>query len=110
MFLACDRVSFRFNRSYHRGGDGVELDLDPVDPAEEIVVPPAAAVFAVGHDLQTDRLLALDRFADAAVFDRAKLPGVHFTALDLGARFLDLGGPQQAPDLIRPERPPERGA
>ena len=82
----------------------VELDLDPVDLAEKIVVPPAAAVLAVGHDLQAERLLARDRLANTTVFDRAQLPGAHFAALDLGARLLDLGRSQEAPDLVRPER------
>ncbi len=68
------------------------------------MVPPAAAVLAVGHDLEPQRLLAGDRLAYAAVFDRAQLPGAHFSALDPRARFLDLGRAQEAADLVRPER------
>ena len=50
-------------------------DVDAVEPAEKVEMPPGAAELAVGHRLQPDLLLLGDDVADQAVLDRAKLVG-----------------------------------
>ena len=52
------------------------IDLDAVEPLEEIEMPPGAAEFAVGGELEADLLLLLDDFLDLAVFDRLERGGV----------------------------------
>ena len=52
----------------------VELvDLDALQHAEEIEVPPGAAVLAVGRELEADLLLLLDDLLDLAVLDLLEL-------------------------------------
>ncbi len=52
----------------------VELvDLDAVEHAEEIEMPPGAAEFAVGGELEADLFLLLDDLLDLAVFDLFQL-------------------------------------
>ena len=52
----------------------VELvELDAVEHAEEIEVPPGAAEFAVGRELEADLLLLLDDLLDLAVLDLLEL-------------------------------------
>ena len=64
------------------GLDAVELDAgiggdrrDAGKPAEEIEMPPGAAEFAVGGELEADLLLLLDDLLDLAVFDRLERVG-----------------------------------
>ena len=49
------------------------VDLDAVEHAEEIEVPPGAAKLAVGGELEPDLLLLLDDLLDLAVLDRLEL-------------------------------------
>ena len=57
------------------GLDALELDrrradqVDALQPGEEIEMPPGAAEFAVGRELEPDLLLLLDDLLDLAVFD-----------------------------------------
>ena len=46
---------------------------DAVEAFEEIEMPPRAAEFAVGRELQPDVLLLLDDFLDLAIFDLFEL-------------------------------------
>src|SRR5579862_113378 len=73
----------------------VELpDFDAVEHAVEIEMPPRAAEFAVGGDLQSDILLLLDDLLDLAILDLLKLRRVDCAFLVLGARFLQRRGAQ----------------
>ena len=45
------------------------VDLDAVEHAEEIEMPPRAAEFAVGGELEPDLLLLLDDLLDLGVLD-----------------------------------------
>ncbi len=63
-------------------------------------MPPGAAEFAIGDCLEADGLLLGDHIADQAIFDRAKTRGVDLPRGLGGARLLELGRAQQAPDLV----------
>ena len=52
------------------------IDLDAVELAEEIEVPPGAAELAVGRQLQADILLLLDDLLDLAVLDLLEVGSV----------------------------------
>ena len=52
----------------------VELvDLDAVEHAEEVEMPPRPAELAVGRELEADLLLLADDLRDLLVFDRLEL-------------------------------------
>ena len=62
----------------------VELvDFDAVEHAEEIEMPPGAAEFAVGGELEPDLLLLLDDLLDLAVLDLLQLGGADLALLAL---------------------------
>ncbi len=95
----------------HLGLHALELDavvelveLDAVEHAEEIEVPPGAAEFAVGGELEADLLLLLDDLLDLAVLDLFQLRGGDRALLALRARLLDRRGAQQAADHVGAER------
>ena len=79
-------------------------DVDAVERAEEIEMPPGAAELAVGHRLQPDRLLLRDDVADQPVLDGAKRVGADLALGPRGARLLELRRPQQAADLVGAKR------
>ena len=81
-----------------------EIGFDAVELAEEIVVPKGAAKLAVGHGTKPRFLLLADHGLDLAVFDRLELFGGDLAALALGARLLESGGTQEAPDMIGAKR------
>ncbi len=84
--------------------DGVGgIERDAVETAEEVEMPPRAAQFAVGGELEPDLFLLLDDLLDLAVFDRAQRVGGDLAALALGARLLQHGRPQQAADMVGAE-------
>src|SRR5262249_54857295 len=67
-----------------KGNSGVhDVALDAVETPEEVEVPPGAAELAVGHGLQPDLLLLLDRPLDLAVLHRPEIgrPDLAFRAL-----------------------------
>ena len=70
------------------------LDLDAVEHAVEIEMPPRAAEFAVGGDLQPDLLLLLDDLLDLAVFHLLELCRADLALFALGARVLERRGAQ----------------
>ena len=89
----------------HLGLHALELDavvelveLDAVEHAEEIEMPPGAAEFAVGGELEADLLLLLDDLLDLAVLDLFELGRGDRALLALRARLLDRRGAQQAAD------------
>src|SRR5258708_38598245 len=67
-------------------------------------MPPRAAEFAVGRELQADRGLLMHDLFDLHVFDLAQIGGRYFAPLQFGARLLDLRRTQQAADLVGAER------
>jgi hypothetical protein len=77
------------------------LDLDAVEHAVEIEVPPRAAEFAVGRDLEPDFFLLLDDLLDLAVLDLLELRRGDLALLPLGPRFLQRRGAQ---NCCRPRR------
>ena len=81
-----------------------EIGFDAVELAEEIVVPKGAAKLAVGHGTKPRFLLLADHGLDLAVFDRLEFFGGDLAALALGARLLEGGGTQEAPDMIGAKR------
>src|ERR1035437_7272622 len=83
----------------HLGLHAMELDavielieLDAVEHAEKIEVPPGAAEFAVSGELEPDLLLLLDDLLDLAVLDRLELGRVDLALLALRARLFDRRG------------------
>ena len=71
---------------------------------EEVEMPPGAAEFAVGRELQADRGLLVHDLLDLHVLDLAQVVGGDLALLQLGARLLDARRPQQAADLVGAER------
>ena len=80
------------------------VDLDAVEHAEEIEMPPGAAEFAVGRELEPDLFLLLDDLLDLAVLDRRERCRGDLALLALGARFLQRRGAQQAADHVGAKR------
>ena len=76
------------------------VDLDVVEHAVEIEMPPGAAEFAVGRELQPDLFLLLDDLLDLAVLDFLELGRGDLAFLALGAGILDRRGAQNAADMI----------
>ena len=84
-------------------GLGVE-ELAAAELGQKIEMPPGAAEFAVGRELQADgRLLVHDLF-DLEVLGLAQVLRRDLALLQLRARFLDARWPQQAADLVGAER------
>src|SRR6267142_6970096 len=71
---------------------------------EKVEMPPRAAEFAVGRELQADRGLLVHDLFDLHVFDLAQIGGRYFALLQFDARRLDLRRTQQAADLVGAER------
>ena len=71
---------------------------------EEIEMPPRAAEFAVGRELQADRGLLVHDLFDLQVLGLAQVVGRDLALLQFGARLLDARRPQQAADLVGAER------
>ncbi len=71
---------------------------------QKVEMPPRAAEFAVGRELQADRGLLVHDLFDLHVFDLAQIGGRYFAPLQFGARLLDLRRTQQAADLVGAER------
>ena len=71
---------------------------------QEIEMPPRAAEFAVGGELQPDRGLLVHDLFDLDVLDLAQIVGRYLALLTPGARLLDARRPQQAADLVGAER------
>ena len=80
------------------------LDLDAVEHAVEVEMPPGAAEFAVGRDLEPDLLLLLDDGLDLAILDGGELRRADLALLALGARFLQRRGAQDRADHVGAER------
>ena len=78
--------------------------LDTVEAPEEIEVPPGAAVFAVGRELETDLLLLADDLLDLAVLDLLELTGGDLAFFTLGAGGLDRLRAQDRADMVGAER------
>ena len=94
----------------HLGLHALELDavvelveLDAVEHAEEIEMPPGAAEFAVGDELEPDLFLLLDDLLDLAVLDLFQLGRGDRALFALRARLLDRRGAQQAADHVGAE-------
>ena len=68
------------------------LDLDAVEQAVEVKVPPRAAEFAVGGDLQADLFLLLDDLLDLAVLDLLEFARADRSLLPFSARLLERRG------------------
>ena len=76
------------------------VDLDTVEHAEEIEMPPGPAELAVGGELEADLFLLPDDLLDLAVLDLLELGRVDRALLALRARVLDRRGAQDAADMI----------
>src|ERR1039457_658792 len=94
----------------HLGLHALELDavvelveLNTVQHAEEIEMPPGTAEFAVGDELEPDLLLLLDDLLDLAVLYLFQLCGGNRALLALRARLFDRRGAQQAADHVGAE-------
>jgi hypothetical protein len=79
----------------------VELvDLNTLELPIEIEVPPRAAVFAVGRELQAHLLLLLDQLRNFLILDLLQVGGADLPLLALLAGFLDRRGAQEAADMV----------
>lgn len=70
---------------------------------QEVKVPPGAAEFAVGRELQADRGLLVHDLLDLHVLDLAQIVSRDLALLEPDAGFLDLGRTQEAADLVGAE-------
>src|SRR4029077_5661088 len=70
------------------------VDLDAIEHAIEIKVPPGTAEFAVGRKLETGLLLFPDDLLNLAVFNLGGLRRVDLAFLALPPRLLQWRGPQ----------------
>jgi hypothetical protein len=90
----------------------------PLPVHDQLEPPAAAAELAVRHRLEADALLHADRVADAFVLGLAQVGVVVRAEMPVGglrpqvalARQLELRRPQQAADLVGPERRGRGGA
>src|SRR5262249_14487028 len=83
----------------------VELvNLDAVEHAEEIEVPPRPAILAIGGKLKPDVFLFLDQLLDLFVLDRIQLRVVDGPHLMTRARILDRLRPKKASDMVGTKR------
>src|SRR5262249_5088545 len=80
------------------------VNLDAVEHAEKVEVPPGAAELAVGCKLKAELLLFLDDLFDLTVLDRLELGGGDGALFALGARFLERRRAQEAADMVGTER------
>ncbi len=79
-------------------------DFDAVEHAEEIEMPPRAAEFTVGRELEPDLLLLLDDLLDLAVLDRGEVSRTDLALFPFGARLLQRRRAQNAADHVGAER------
>src|ERR1700761_4499586 len=77
--------------------------LAPGEMAEEIEMPPGAAEFTVGRELQPGRGLAVYDLLDLNVLGLAQLGGGDLALLEFRTRLLDARRTQQAADLVGAE-------
>ena len=80
------------------------VELDAVEHAEEVEMPPGAAELAVGRELEADRFLLADDLFDLAVLDRGKLGRADRAGRRLLARLLERGRAQQRADMVGAKR------
>src|SRR5262249_2956162 len=80
------------------------VDLDAVEHAEEIEMPPGAAKLAVGREVKPDFLLLPDDLLDLPVLDLLERGVTDRALLVLFARFLERRRAQEAADMIGAER------
>ena len=73
---------------------------------EEVEVPPGAAEFAVGGELQPDRRLLVHHLLDFHVLDLLEVVGADLALLEFGAGFLDLLRAQETADFVGAKRRP----
>ena len=81
---------------------GVE-HLDAVEALVEVEMPPGAAEFAVGRELEADLLLLPDDLLDLAIFDGLEVGVLDLALGVLGARLFQRRGAQQAADVVGAE-------
>ena len=67
-------------------------------------MPPRAAEFAVGRQLETKLRLLVNDFFDLDILDAAQLFRLYLTLLKLGARLLDARRAQQAAHFVGAKR------
>src|SRR4029079_11030986 len=80
------------------------VEIDAVEHAEEIEVPPGPPELAVGRELEADLLLLLDDLLDLTVLDGLELGCRDRALLALGPRLLERGGTQEAADMVGTKR------
>ncbi len=80
------------------------VDLDAVQPGDEIIVPIGAAVFAVGGGPQPDGFLLGDRLDDGRVLDGAQRGVVQPAGLVRGPGLGEAPRAQQAAHVVGAER------
>ena len=73
---------------------------DAVEAFEEIEMPPGAAEFAIGRELEPDLLLLLDNLLDLAIFDLFELRRRHLAPRVFFTCLLDRRSAQQAADVV----------
>src|SRR5262249_9674813 len=76
------------------------VDLNALEPLEEVKLPPGAAELAVGGKLQAHLLLLADDFPDLFILDLLALSCADLALGALGASRLQCGASQQAADLV----------
>src|SRR4029079_3529634 len=80
------------------------IDLDTVEHAEEIVMPPRATVLAVGRKLQPDFFLLCDDLFDLTVFDLLELGRRDLAFFMLQTRCLQRRAPEETAHMVGAER------
>jgi hypothetical protein len=80
------------------------VELDAVEHAVEIEMPPGPAELAVGRELEADRFLLANDLFDLAILDRGKLGGADRARRGLLARLLEDGRSEQRADMVGAKR------
>ncbi len=80
------------------------VDFDPVKHAVEVEVPPRAAIFPIGRELEAQFLLPGDDLCNLGVFHRLEIARGHLSLLVLFARFLERRRAQDRAYMVGAER------
>src|SRR5262249_1088854 len=80
------------------------VDLDPIKHAVKVEVPPRAAIFAIGRELEAQFLLLGDDLWNFLLFPPLEVAGRALTLLAFLARLLERRRAQDRADMVGAER------
>ena len=78
-------------------------NIDALEQAKEVEVPPRSAELSVRGELQTGVSLVLHKFGNRSLFHTAQSIGVDLSGSEAATRFSKLGGAQETADDVSAE-------